>query len=57
MLGGGIAISQARKSVSNDVDSSIRLALQLIKISEGTTQSNQTDWIYRLSTLAFLRLL
>ena len=51
MLGGCIAIWQARNAVSNEVDSSIRLALQLIKISEGTTQSNQTDWIYRLSAL------
>lgn len=51
MLGGGIAIWQARKAVSNEVDSTIKLALQLIKISVGTMQSNQTDWIYRLSTL------
>ena len=51
MLGGGIAIWQARNAVSNEVDSSIRLALQLIKISEGKTQSNQTDWVYRLSSL------
>ncbi len=51
MLGGTIAIWQARNAVSNEVDSSIKLALQLIKISIGTTQSNETDWIYRLSTL------
>ncbi|MCK5667216.1 MAG: sensor histidine kinase [Thiotrichaceae bacterium] len=51
MLGGGIAIWQARNAVSNEVDSSIKLALQLIKISVGTTQSNEVDWVYRLSTL------
>lgn len=51
MLGGTIAIWQARNSVSNEVDSSIKLALQLIKISAGATQSNETDWIYRLSSL------
>ncbi|MCK5354413.1 MAG: histidine kinase, partial [Methyloprofundus sp.] len=51
MLGGTIAIWQARNAVSNEVDSSIKLALQLIKISVGTTQSNETDWIHRLSTL------
>lgn len=51
MLGGSIAIWQARNAVSNEVDSSIKLALQLIKISVGSTQSNETDWIYRLSTL------
>jgi len=50
-LGGTIAIWQARNAVSNEVDSSIKLALQLIKISAGTIQSNETDWIYRLSTL------
>ena len=51
MLGGGIAIWQARNAVSNEVDSSIKLALQLIKISVGATQSNEVDWVYRLSTL------
>lgn len=51
MLGGTIAIWQARNAVSNEVDSSIKLALQLIKISVGTNKSNETDWIYRLSTL------
>ncbi len=51
LLGGSIAIWQARNAVSNEVDSSIKLALQLIKISVGTTQSKETDWIYRLSTL------
>lgn len=51
MLGGTIAIWQARNAVSNEVDSSIKLALQLIKISVGTTQSNKIDWIHRLSAL------
>ena len=51
MLGGTIAIWQARNAVTNEVDSSIKLALQLIKISVGKTRSNETDWIYRLSTL------
>ena len=51
ILGGSIAIWQARNSVSNEVDSSINLALQLIKIAVGKTQSNETDWVYRLSNL------
>jgi len=51
MLGGTIAIWQARNAVSNEVDSSIKLTLQLIKIGVGKTKSNETDWIYRLSTL------
>jgi len=51
ILGGTIAIWQARNAVSNEVDSSIKLALQLIKMTVGTTKSNETDWIYGLSTL------
>jgi len=51
ILGGTIAIWQARNAVSNEVDSSIKLALQLIKMTVGTTKSNETDWIHGLSTL------
>lgn len=51
ILGGMIAIWQARNSVSNEVDSSINLALQLIKIPLGKIPSNETDWISRLSNL------
>lgn len=50
-LGGSIGIWQARQSVSNEVDSSISLALQLIKIGIGTNKTHQTDWIFRLSNL------
>jgi len=51
MLGGTITVWQARNSVNNEVDSSINLALQLIKINIESTQSNKTNWISRLSTL------
>ncbi len=51
LIGGSIGIWQARKSVSKEVDSSIKLALQLIKIGIGTTKFHQTDWMYRLSNL------
>ncbi len=50
-IGGTIAIWQARKSVSEEVDSSINLAIQLIKIGIGTTKIHQTDWMFRLSSL------
>lgn len=50
-LGGSIAIWQARQSVSNEVDSSISLALQLIKIGIGSNKTHQTDWMFRLSNL------
>lgn len=51
MLGGSIATWQARNAVSNEVDSSIKLAVQLIKITVGNSKSNETDWIYRLANL------
>ncbi len=51
LLGGSIGIWQARQSVSNEVDSSISLALQLIKIGIGTKKTQQTDWMFRLSGL------
>jgi len=50
-LGGAIGIWQARQSVNNEVDSSINLALQLIKIGVGTKKTYQTDWMFRLSGL------
>lgn len=49
--GGSIGIWQARKSVSKEVDSSINLALQLIKMGIGTSKTYQTDWIFRLNSL------
>lgn len=51
LLGGSIGIWQARQSVSNEVDSSISLALQLIKIGIGANKTHQTDWMFRLSRL------
>ena len=51
ILGGTLAIWQARNAVSEEVDSSINLALQLIKIGIGASKSNETDWLYRLSAL------
>ncbi len=50
-LGGSIGIWQARQSVRNEVDSSINLALQLIKIGIDSNKSHQTDWLFRLSRL------
>ncbi len=50
-IGGSMGIWQARKAVSKEVDSSINLALQLIKIGIGTAKIHQTDWMFRLSSL------
>ncbi|MFW5443530.1 MAG: ATP-binding protein [Methylococcaceae bacterium] len=54
VLGGTIAIWQARNAVNAEVDSSIKLALQLIKIgltANSSTEMNETDWLYRFSAL------
>ena len=51
LLGGSIGIWQARQSVSQEVDSSINLALQLIKLGIGASKIDQTNWLSRLSSL------
>ncbi len=54
LLGGGIAIWQARKAVNNEVESSINLALQLVRLvfSAGPDANlDETDWIFRLKGL------
>ncbi len=54
ILGGSVAIWQARNAVSDEVDSSINLALQLIKLGLSIAPSNgidETDWVTRLSAL------
>ena len=51
LIGGSISLWQAQKAVSKEVDSSIHLALQLIKIGVGSTKMHKTDWMYRLSSL------
>ena len=50
-LGGAIAIWQARNAVTNEVDSSINLALQIIKMGLNDAKYNEIDWMYRLSAL------
>ncbi len=54
VLGGSFAIWQARNAVKEEVDSSINLALQLIKLSLAPAPPagiKETDWFYRLSAL------
>jgi two-component system sensor histidine kinase UhpB len=54
ILGGTIAVLQARNAVNKEVDSSINLALQLIKIGLSATHSSamdETDWMSRFSEL------
>ncbi len=54
IMGGSIAIWQARNAVFEEVDSSINLALQLIRLgfsSIPTHDMDETEWVYRLSVL------
>lgn len=54
MLGGGIALWQARNAVTVELESSINLALQLVKLSlpsAQTPRSEETAWMYHLSAL------
>ena len=54
ILGGAVAIWQARNAVDDEVESSINLALQLVKLGFSavpTPNIDETDWIYRLNAL------
>lgn len=54
ILGGSIALWQARDAVNEEVDASINMALQLIKLGFSKTHSsslNESDWLDRLGTL------
>ncbi|MGZ5076995.1 MAG: ATP-binding protein [Methylobacter sp.] len=54
LLGGSIAIRQARDAVSEEVDSSISLAVQLITFGfsqASLTPFHETDWLPKLNSL------
>jgi len=54
MLGGSIAIRQARDAVNKEVDSSINLAVQLITFGfsqASQTPFNETDWLPKLNSI------
>ena len=54
LLGGSIAIWQARNAVDKEVDSSINLAVQLIKFGfsqASQTPHTETDWLPQFNTL------
>lgn len=54
LIGGAVAIWQARSAVHEEVESSINMALQLIKLGISSAPHpniNETDWLYRLSAL------
>jgi two-component system, NarL family, sensor histidine kinase UhpB len=51
LLGGSIAIWQARNSVNKEIDSSISLAVQLIKFGFSQTNVNEADWLRGFNSL------
>ncbi len=51
LLGGSIAIWQARNAVDKEVDSSINLAVQLIKSGFAQAQHTETDWLSQFNAL------
>ncbi len=54
IMGGAVAIWQARNAVEDEVESSINLALQLVKLGFSASADpniDAADWIYRLSAL------
>lgn len=58
ILGGSIAIWQARNAVSDEVDSSINMAVQLVKLGFAKAPSaamKESDWLYRLGALKATR--
>ena len=51
LLGGSIAIWQARNAVDKEVDSSINLAIQLIKFGFSQASRDETDWLPHFNAL------
>jgi len=51
LLGGSIAIWQARDAVNKEVDSSINLAVQLITFGFAQSPFNETDWLPQFNAL------
>ena len=51
LLGGSIAIWQARNAVDKEVDSSINLAVQLIKFGFSQASRAETDWLPQFNAL------
>lgn len=51
MLGGSIAIWQARGAVNKEIDSSINMAVQLITFGFSQTPFNETEWLPKLNSM------
>lgn len=51
LLGGSIAVWQARQAVDREIDASINLAAQLIQFGFSQTLFNEADWLRRINSL------
>jgi two-component system sensor histidine kinase UhpB len=51
LLGGSIAVWQARQAVNEEIDASVNLAAQLIRLGFSQTMFNEADWLRRINSL------
>ncbi|MEC4748441.1 ATP-binding protein [Methylomicrobium sp. Wu6] len=51
LLGGSIAVWQARQAVNEEIDASVSLAAQLIRLGFSQTMFNESDWLRRINSL------
>ncbi|WP_374088882.1 ATP-binding protein [Methylomicrobium lacus] len=51
LLGGSIAVWQARQAVNEEIDASVNLAAQLIRFGFSQTQFNEADWLRGINSL------
>ncbi|MGR8981711.1 MAG: LapD/MoxY N-terminal periplasmic domain-containing protein, partial [Gammaproteobacteria bacterium] len=51
LLGGSIAVWQARQAVNDEIDASVNLAAQLIRFGFSQTLFNEADWLRRINSL------
>jgi len=55
LLGGSIAVWQARQAVNEEIDASVSLAAQLIRFGFSQTQFNEADWLRGINSLKATR--
>ncbi|WP_031431913.1 LapD/MoxY N-terminal periplasmic domain-containing protein [Methylomicrobium agile] len=51
LLGGSIAVWQARQAVNEEIDASVNMAAQLIRLGFSQTLFNEAEWLKRINSL------
>jgi two-component system sensor histidine kinase UhpB len=51
LLGGSIAVWQARQAVNEEIDASVNMAVQLIRFGFSQTLFNEAEWLRRINSL------